>query len=166
MELLNHDETSKLSAKYLEKFLLDRWFNANNKDNAIPNSLSSFKVHKGIQTKSLKESQSDAVKQDNTYTSGLSIGGMSLLQVHGFIQHEKVIFTINPSCKHNFINLNLAKKNQVSIKYIQSTQVDGEDVQLFNYLKLTMDKCHGLATFDHRHHLQVIRHFPISPTVA
>lgn len=36
----------------------------------------------------------------------------SILQVHGCIQKEKVIISINPSCKHNFINVNLEKKLQ------------------------------------------------------
>ena len=81
-----------LLAEYFEKLFLDRWSNAKKKDNAIPNSLSSFKVHKGVQTKSPKESQSNAVKQDNTYTNGLSSGDISLLQVHGSIQQAKVIF--------------------------------------------------------------------------
>ena len=80
------------------------------------------------------------MKQDNTNTNGLSSGGISLLWVHGCIQQENVIVSINPSCKHNFINVNLAKKLQVYAKHIQSTQVDGENVQLFKDLKLTMDK--------------------------
>ena len=48
--------------------------------------------------------------------------------------------SINPSCKHNFININLAKKFQVYAKHIQSKQGDGENVQFFKDLKLTMDK--------------------------
>ena len=107
---INHDRVYMLQDEEFEQFFLDKWSHAKNKNNAIPNGLSSFKVHKGVQTESLKESQLDEVKQDNTNTNGLSSGGISLLQVHGCIQQEKVIFSINPSCKHNFINVHLAKK--------------------------------------------------------
>ena len=62
----------------------------------------------------------------------------SLLQVHGWIQQENVIVYINLSCTHNFINVNLEKKLQVSAKHIQSAQVDGKNVQLFKDLKLTI----------------------------
>ena len=41
---------------------------------------------------------------------GLFSCGNILLQVHGCIQKEKVIVSINPSCKHNFINVNLTKR--------------------------------------------------------
>jgi hypothetical protein len=34
----------------------------------------------------------------------------------------------------------LANRLQVPAKHIQSTQVEGETVQIFKYLKLTMDK--------------------------
>lgn len=55
-ELLNHDKIMALSAEDFDKFFLDRWSRAKKKDNVNPNSSSSFKVHKGVQTKSLKES--------------------------------------------------------------------------------------------------------------
>ena len=71
---------------------------------------------------------------------GLFPTGISLLQVHGLIQKEKIIVSINPSCKHNFINVNLAKKLQVPAKHIENTQVDDEDVQVYKDLKLSMDK--------------------------
>jgi hypothetical protein len=41
---------------------------------------------------------------------------------------------------HNFINVNLAKRLQVPTKNIQSTQVEGENIQFFKDLKITMDK--------------------------
>jgi hypothetical protein len=63
-----------------------------------------------------------------------------ILQVHIGIQQEKVIVSINPSCKHNLINSNLAKRLQVLTKNIQSTWVEGENVQMFKYLKITMNK--------------------------
>jgi hypothetical protein len=42
--------------------------------------------------------------------------------------------------KHNFINVNLAKILQVPTKNIQSTYVEGENVQIFKDLNITMDK--------------------------
>ena len=71
---------------------------------------------------------------------GLFPTGISLLQVHGLIQKEKIIVSINPSCKQNLINVNLAKKLQVPAKQIENTQVDDEDVQIYKDLKLSMDK--------------------------
>ena len=53
---------------------------------------------------------------------------------------EKVIISISPSCKNNLINVNLTKILQVPEKHIQGTQVDGENVQVFKDLKVTMDK--------------------------
>jgi len=44
--------------------------------------------------------------------------GISLLEVDGCIQKEKIIVSINPSCKYNLINVNLAKRLQVSAKHI------------------------------------------------
>jgi hypothetical protein len=72
---------------------------------------------------------------------GLFSTGISLLQVHGCIQKEKIIVSINPSCKHNFINVNLAKKIASSSKTNwKHTQVDNEDVQVYKDLKISMDK--------------------------
>ena len=48
--------------------------------------------------------------------------------------------SINPSCKQNLINVNLAKKLQVPTKHIESTQVDNEGVQVYKDLKIFMDK--------------------------
>jgi hypothetical protein len=41
---------------------------------------------------------------------------------------------------HNFINVQLVNRLQVPIKNVQSTHVEGENVQIFKYLKITMDK--------------------------
>jgi hypothetical protein len=41
---------------------------------------------------------------------------------------------------HNFINVQLVNRLQVPAKNIQSTQVEGENIQIFKDLKLTMDK--------------------------
>jgi hypothetical protein len=54
---------------------------------------------------------------------------------------ENIIVSINPSCKQNFINIQLVNRLQVPAKNIQSTQVTGENVKLFKYLKLSVDKC-------------------------
>jgi hypothetical protein len=83
---------------------------------------------------------SHVVKKDKKSTRDLFSCDNFILQVHGCIQQEKVIVSINPSCKHNFINVNLAKRLQVPTKNIQSTQVEGENVQIFKDLKITMDK--------------------------
>ena len=56
------------------------------------------------------------------------------------IQKEKIIVSINPNGKHNFINVKLAKKLQVPAKHIENTQVDDKDVQIYKDLKLSMDK--------------------------
>ncbi len=49
-------------------------------------------------------------KKETKKPKGLFSVGISLLQVHGLIQKQKIIVSINPSCKHNFINVNLVKK--------------------------------------------------------
>jgi hypothetical protein len=41
---------------------------------------------------------------------------------------------------HNFINVKLVNRLQVLAKNVQSTQVEGENVQIFKDLKITMDK--------------------------
>ena len=90
--------------------------------------------------KLLLDRWSHARKQDKEKHVGLFPTGISLLQVHGLIQKEKIIVSINLSCKHNFINVNLAKKLQVLAKQIEHTQVDDKDVQIYKDLKLSMDK--------------------------
>ena len=67
---------------------------------------------------SLMEGQLDAMKWDNKNTNGISSGGISLLQVHGCIQQDKVLLSINPNCKHNFINVYLTKRLEVTTKHI------------------------------------------------
>jgi hypothetical protein len=105
---LNYEKIKALSYEEYEKLYIDRWFDANKKDNNIHSGLFSC---------------------DNF-----------ILQVHGYIQHEKVIVSINPSGKHNFLNVNLNKSLQVPTQNIQNTQVEGENVQFFKDLKITMDK--------------------------
>jgi len=53
---------------------------------------------------------SRARKKENETHKGLIATGVSLLQVHGLIQKEKIIVSINPSCKQNLISVNLAKR--------------------------------------------------------
>jgi hypothetical protein len=61
-------------------------------------------------------------------------------QIFFCIHKENIIVSINPSCMHNFINVQLVNRLQVPIKNIQSTDVEGENVQIFKDLKITMDK--------------------------
>ena len=75
--LFNHDRVYRLQNKEFEKLFLNKWSRAKKKDNASPNSLSSLKVHRSIQTKNLKESQLDEVKKDDT--NGLFSCGMFIL---------------------------------------------------------------------------------------
>ena len=80
------------------------------------------------------------MKKDKDNYKGLFPSDHFILQVHGCIQKEKVIVSINPSCKHNFINVNLTKRLQVPEKHIQGIEVEGENVQVFKDMKVTMDK--------------------------
>ena len=79
-------------------------------------------------------------KKGTKKPKGLFSVGISLLQVHGCIHKENIIVSINHSCKHNFINVNLPKNLQVQAKHIENTQVDDKDVQVYKDLKLSMDK--------------------------
>ena len=90
--------------------------------------------------KLLLDRWSHARKQDKEKHVGLFPTGISLLQVHGLIQKEKITVSINPSCKHNFINVNLAKRSQVPAQHIETAQIDNEDVQVYKDLKISMDK--------------------------
>ena len=47
---------------------------------------------------------------------------------------------IHSSCKNNYINVDLTHRLKVPRNNICSTQVDGEHVQVFKDLKITMDK--------------------------
>jgi hypothetical protein len=71
-------------------------------------------------------------KNDTKSTKGLFSCGKSTLQVHGCIQQENVIVSINPSCMHNFINANLAKRLQVLAMNIQSRL----RVKMFKFLNI------------------------------
>jgi hypothetical protein len=78
--------------------------------------------------------------KDTKSTKGLFSCGKYILQVYGCIHKENVIVSINPSCKQNFINIQLVNRMKIPEKNIQSTQVAGENVKLFKNLKLSMDK--------------------------
>ena len=47
--------------------------------------------------------------------------------------------SINPSCKHNFINVHLAKILQIPAIQMEHTQVKNEQVQVYKDLKISMD---------------------------
>jgi hypothetical protein len=64
---------------------------------------------------------SHVVKKDKKSTRDLFSCDNFILHVHGCIQQEMVFIYINPSCKYNFININLAETLQVPIKNIQIT---------------------------------------------
>ena len=80
-------------------------------------------------------------KHDTKRTNGLFSCGNSILQVHGCIHKENIIVSINPSCMHNFINVQLVNRMQVLANDIQSTQVEGKNIPVFKDLKIIMDKC-------------------------
>ena len=71
--------------------------------------------------KVLLDKWSQARKKENETHKGLFPTGISLLQVQGLIQKEKIIVSINPNGKHNFINVKLAKQLQVPAKHIENT---------------------------------------------
>jgi hypothetical protein len=76
---------------------------------------------------------SHAKKNDKERNKGLFSCGNSILQVHGCIQQEKVIVSINPSCMHNFINVNLVK----GCKYLQIIfKAHRLKVKIFKILKI------------------------------
>jgi hypothetical protein len=78
--------------------------------------------------------------KDTERTKGLFSCDKSILQVHGCIHKENVIVSINTSCMHNFINVQLVNRLKVPANNIHNTQVEGENVQIFKYFKITMDK--------------------------
>lgn len=135
------------SNQEFEQLFLDKQAYAKKKENASPNIFSSSQFHRGVQSEIPKEAMwkddescKDARQKDKENINGLPPCGNSILQVFGFLQHEKVIVAIIPSCNKNFIKVNLDKILHIITKNIQSTQVDGENVQIFKDLKLTMDK--------------------------
>ena len=46
--LANHEKVYRLEDEEFKKFLLDKWSCVKKKDNEIPNSLSSLKVHRSV----------------------------------------------------------------------------------------------------------------------
>jgi hypothetical protein len=71
--------------------------------------------------KVLLDKWSKSKSKDKEITKGLFSCGNSILQVHGCLHKENVIVSINPSCQHNFINVQLVNRLQVPAKNIQST---------------------------------------------
>jgi hypothetical protein len=72
--------------------------------------------------------------KDEARTKGLFSGGKSILQVHGCIQQEKVIVSINPSCQQNFINVQLVNRLQVPSQRI--FKAHRLRVKMFNFLNI------------------------------
>lgn len=107
-------------------------------------------------------------KNENETCKGLFSTSISLLQVHGLIQKEKIIVSINPSCKHNFMNVNLEKNLQVPAKHIENTQVDDEDVQVYKDLKIFMDKyvLHGEFYTSEMDNMDVVLGYPWMESVG
>jgi len=107
-------------------------------------------------------------KKETMEPKGLCPTGISLLQIHGLVQKEKIIVSINPSCKHNFISVNLAKKLQVPAKQIEHTQVDHEDVQVYKDLKISMDKyvLHGDFYASEMNNMEVVLGYPWMESVG
>ena len=83
--------------------------------------------------KLLMDKWSRARKKDKGKHVGLFPTGISLLQVHGLIKKEKIVVFINPSCKHNFINVNLAKncKSQQNILKIHKVMI-----RMFKFIRI------------------------------
>ena len=79
------------------------------------------------------------MQEDNASTTSLSSCCYSILQVHR-LQQEKVMVSIHPSCKHNFIKFHLTQRLKFPTKNMCNTQVDGEHVQVFKDMKIIMDK--------------------------
>jgi len=107
-------------------------------------------------------------KKESMEPKGLFPTGISILQIHGLIQKEKIIVSINPSCKHNFIRVNLTKKLQVPAKQIEHTQVDDKDVQIYKDLKLSMDKyvLHGDFCASEMDNMDVVLGYPWMESVG
>ena len=78
--------------------------------------------------------------KDTKSPKGIFSTNIYILQVRGCIQQNKIIVSINSSCKHNFINVKVARELQVSVKHIVKTQVDKEEVQIYKDLKISMDE--------------------------
>ena len=74
------------------------------------------KLEKVILDKWSKDRKKDTKRHKDLFSTNISI-----LQVHGSIQKENIVVSIIPSCKHNCINVNLAKKLQVPAKHIENT---------------------------------------------
>ena len=112
---------------------VDRWWNS------IYNKQLSELSDKEFE-KLLLDKWSHTRKQGNETCKRLFSTGIYLLQVHRCIQKDKIIVSINPSCKQNLINVSLTKKLQVPAKQMEHTQVNNEEVRVYKDLKISMDK--------------------------
>jgi hypothetical protein len=68
--------------------------------------------------KILLDKWSHGENKDKERTKSLFSCEKSILQVHRCIHKENIVISINPSCMHNFINVQLVKRLQVPIKNI------------------------------------------------
>ena len=111
---------------------------------------------------------SRAKKKENETHKRLFATGVSLLQVHALIQKEKIIVSINPSCKQNLININLAKRLQVPAKHIETAQIDNKDFQVYKDLKISMDKyvLHGDFYTSDMDNMDVVLGYPWMESVS
>jgi len=134
----------------------DRWYSSLDYKQLLKLSDAEFE-------KVLLDKWSQARKKENETHKGLIATGVSLLQVHGLIQKEKIIVSINPSCKQNLINVNLAKNLQVPAK-----QIDDKDVQIYKDLKLSMDKYvfHGDFYASEMDNIDVVLGYPWMESVG
>jgi hypothetical protein len=83
--------------------------------------------------KNILDRWSHVGKKDKESTKGLFSCGNSILQVHGCIQQEKVIVSINPSCMHNFINVNWLKDCKFLQRIFKAHRLR---VKIFKFLKI------------------------------
>ena len=87
--------------------------------------------------KILLDKWSHGENKDKERTKSLFSCEKTILQVHGCIHKENIIVSINPSCMHNFINVQFVNRLEVPIKNIQSIDVEGENVQIYKNLNAT-----------------------------
>jgi len=139
----------------------DKWYSSLDYQQLIKLSDKEFE-------KLLLDKWSRAKEKEHETHKGLIPTGISLLQIHGLIQKEKIIVFINLSCKHNFISVNLAKKLQVPAKQIEHTQIDHEDVQVYKDLKISMDKyvLHGDFYASEMNNMEVVLGYPWMESVG
>jgi hypothetical protein len=71
--------------------------------------------------------------KDNECTKSLFACGKSILQVPGCIHKEKIIVSINPSCRHNFINVSWLIDCKLLQRIFKAHRLK---VKIFKFLKI------------------------------